>query len=275
MTKKGVNMAVPLIPFIVMIGGVAVKYATKKLAQQAAKNIGGRYVSKPSKELIDKAVSPRSALKNNPTLADKIKANIGIPPKQSKSMPLVGRTSDKAGVDVGKLAQLAKKRRVQIGTGVPLVALTGKVAYEIGKEAKESSKKGDAQADTVKDKEKKKKPIPKLTKDDMPKPRPKKKMYMKERSGKDSKVEFEAVKGSVGLNATKKDLKPVPVGKKGKGLSMLDKSVRNNMGFMYGGGMPMPSKKPRMSNTDYRKASKGMLLIAINMKKKKGKGKKA
>ena len=124
------------------------------------------------------------------------------------------------------------------------------------------------------------KPTPKLTKDDMPKPRPKdlgkKKMFMKERSGKDSKVEFEALKGSIGLNASKKDLKPIPAGKKGKGLSMLDKSVRNNMGFMYGGGMPMPSKKPRMSNTDYRKASKGMLIISIDMKKKKkGKGKKA
>jgi len=74
----------------------------------------------------------------------------------------------------------------------------------------------------------------------------------------------------------KKDLKPIPAGKKGKGLSMLSTSVRNNMGFMYGGGMPMPSKKPRMSNTDYRKASKGMLIISIDMKKKKkGKGKKA
>ena len=48
------------------------------------------------------------------------------------------------------------------------------------------------------------------------------------------------------------------------------------MKMMYGGGMPMPSKKPRMSNTDYRKASKGMLIISIDMKKKKkGKGKKA
>ena len=123
------------------------------------------------------------------------------------------------------------------------------------------------------------KPTPKLTKDDMPKPRPKdlgkKKMFMKERSGKDSKVEFEALKGSIGLNASKKNLKPIPAGKKGKGLSMLDTSVRNQMGFMYGGGMPMPSKKPRMSNTDYRKASKGMLIISIDMKKKKGKGKKA
>ena len=46
------------------------------------------------------------------------------------------------------------------------------------------------------------------------------------------------------------------------------------MGFMYGGGMPMPSKKPRMSTTDYRKASKGMLIISIDMKKKKPKTKK-
>ncbi len=104
-----------------------------------------------------------------------------------------------------------------------------------------------------------------------------KKLFMKEKNtGKDSKVEFKATTGSTGLLASKKDLKPIPAGKKGKGLSMLDKSVRNNMGFMYGGGMPMPSKKPRMSNTDYRKASKGMLIISIDMKKKKkGKGKKA
>ena len=69
-------------------------------------------------------------------------------------------------------------------------------------------------------------------------------------------------------------LKPVPTGNKGKGLSKLPTPVRNKMGFMYGGGMPMPSKKPRMSNTDYRKAAKGMLIISINVaKKKKGKGK--
>lgn len=72
-----------------------------------------------------------------------------------------------------------------------------------------------------------------------------------------------------------KNLKAVPTGNKGKGLAKLPTLVRNKMGFMYGGGMPMPSKKPRMSNTDYRKASKGMLIISIDMKKKKGKGKKA
>lgn len=70
-------------------------------------------------------------------------------------------------------------------------------------------------------------------------------------------------------------LKAVPTGSKGAGLSKLPTPVRNKMGFMYGGGMPMPSKKPRVSTTDYRKAAKGMLVISINMmKKKKGKGKK-
>ena len=104
-----------------------------------------------------------------------------------------------------------------------------------------------------------------------PTPRPKAKQFMKERSGKDSKVEFEATKGNVGMLASKKNLKPVPSGTKGKGLSMLPTKVRNNMGFMYGGGM---AKKPRMSNMDYRKANKGLLVISIDMMKKKKKGKK-
>ena len=92
----------------------------------------------------------------------------------------------------------------------------------------------------------------------------------KNKGGSISKV----VKGNTGMLASKKDLKPIPAGNKGKGLSMLGKSVRNNMGFMYGGGMPMPSKKPRMSTTDYRKAANGMLIISIDMKKKKPKIKK-
>ena len=33
------------------------------------------------------------------------------------------------------------------------------------------------------------------------------------------------------------NLKPIPPGKKGKGLSMLPQSARNNMGFMKKGGM--------------------------------------
>jgi len=39
------------------------------------------------------------------------------------------------------------------------------------------------------------------------------------------------------VTGTTNNLKPVPSGKKGKGLSMLPKSARNNMGFMKKGGM--------------------------------------
>ena len=53
------------------------------------------------------------------------------------------------------------------------------------------------------------------------------------------------------------------------GLKKLPTPVRNKMGYMYGGGM---MKKPRMSSMDYRKG--GLLLIAIDMMKKKKKGKK-
>tara|TARA_R100000329_G_C7577151_1_gene204429 strand:+ start:43 stop:777 length:735 start_codon:yes stop_codon:yes gene_type:complete len=84
--------------------------------------------------------------------------------------------------------------------------------------------------------------------------------YMNERLGKTKKLS----QGGA--------LKPVPTGSQGKGLSKLPTPVRNKMGFMYGGGMP--SKKPRVSNTDYRKASKGLLVISIDMMKKKGKGSK-
>jgi len=53
------------------------------------------------------------------------------------------------------------------------------------------------------------------------------------------------------------------------GLKKLPTPVRNKMGYMYGGGM---MKKPRMSSMDYRKG--GLLLIAIDMMKKKNKKEK-
>ena len=52
------------------------------------------------------------------------------------------------------------------------------------------------------------------------------------------------------------------------GLKKLPTSVRNKMGYMYGGGM---TKKPKMGNMDYRKG--GMVMIVLDMMKKK-KGKK-
>jgi len=53
-----------------------------------------------------------------------------------------------------------------------------------------------------------------------------------------------------------------------KGLKKLPTAVRNKMGYMYGGGM---AKKPKMGSMDYRKG--GLLLIAVDMMKKKKRGK--
>ena len=177
-------------PIIVVIGGTVIKYASKKLAEAAAKNIGGKVISKPTKAMIDKAVSPRSALKNNPTLVDKIKAQFGISPKQSKSMPLVGRSDRSAGIDAGKLTQLASRRRAQFKTGIPIALITGKAAYEIGKEAsKDKTKKKVEQP-------KKKPNIPPKAPPSRPKKAEDKKkkttqLYMKEKNtGKDSNVKF-------------------------------------------------------------------------------------
>ena len=214
-------------------------------------------------------------------LQEKALKKLGL---STKGLP--GRTSDKAGITVGKDRRKIEKKIDKlkggaVGAGGVFAAYTAsdfindllgiKKVGDATLTKADKRRLGEAQADTpkkTKSKVKKKKPsIP----TEKPTPRPKAKQFMKERSGKDSKVEFEATKGNVGMLASKKNLKPVPSGTKGKGLSMLPTKVRNNMGFMYGGGM---AKKPRMSNMDYRKANKGLLVISIDMMKKKKKGKK-
>ena len=98
-----------MVKYIDMLGGVAVKYATKKSAETAAKNMGGKLLSKPTQKILDKAVSPKS-LKNNPTLMEKVKSQIGIAPKQTRTMPRPGKIDQKKGIAVGKLAQPIQKR---------------------------------------------------------------------------------------------------------------------------------------------------------------------
>ena len=103
----------------------------------------------------------------------------------------------------------------------------------------------------------------------MPTTRPKpktKKQFMKERSGKDSEVEFKVLKKSEGGLGLKKipDTNP--------GLKALKKKapdVVKKMGYMKMGGM---MKKKKTGNTDYRKGGAVGMMITIsdNMKKKKG-----
>ena len=60
-------------------------------------------------------------------------------------------------------------------------------------------------------------------------------------------------------------LKSIPSGDKGKGLSMLPTSVRNNMGFMKKGGF----MKKAFGSTDFKMNKGGLLMITIDHIKKK------
>jgi hypothetical protein len=117
--------------FVRLIGGQLVKYATttagKKAADAAVKNMGGKIIKKVSDKVAKTAISP-SKLKNTPTLKEKVKAQIGIAPKQTKTMPRPGKIDQKKGIAVGKLSQTAYKRQKQ---GKALLA--GTALYEAGR----------------------------------------------------------------------------------------------------------------------------------------------
>ena len=221
--------------------------------------------------------------------------------RQPISNTLLGKVAEIVGIKEGlnpnqkkiKLATMSQKvvKQALKRAGIIGFAASEALDFIMSQKPKKTGSKGQMGRVDKKDTPPAPKMRPKdLKKDTPPKTPPKKPQQFNLKTGGkgDAQTRLDEIKkeklaakqkaltGNTGLLASKKNLKPIPAGKKGKGLSMLDKSVRNNMGFMYGGGMPMPSKKPRMSNTDYRKASKGMLIISIDMKKKKkGKGKKA
>ena len=61
-------------------------------------------------------------------------------------------------------------------------------------------------------------------------------------------------------------MKPVPAGKKGKGLRKLPKEVRNKMGFMKKGGRVKKMKKKKQGYKDRKDES-----IAMRIRKKRTK----
>ena len=123
---------------------------------------------------------------------------------------------------------------------------------------------GKAQAETKTKGVKKpeKKTPPKIADKDLPKPRPKK-QFMKEKSGKDSKVEFKAMSQGGAL-------KKIPDTNPGlKALKSKAPNVVKKMGYMKKGGM---MKKKKTGSTDYRKGGAvGMMITISDNMKKKGK----
>jgi hypothetical protein len=111
--------------------GQLVKYGSKKAAESAVKNIGGKVIKKTTEKTYKKALSP-TQLKNNPTFKDKMRTFFGMSAKQSKSMPRPGRINKKSGVAVGKQNKKALENRGIIKgtagtvlTGTALDMLTG------------------------------------------------------------------------------------------------------------------------------------------------------
>lgn len=123
---------------------------------------------------------------------------------------------------------------------------------------------GKAQAETKTKGVKKpeKKTPPKIADKDLPKPKPKK-QFMKEKSGKDSKVEFKAMSQGGAL-------KKIPNTNPGlKALKSKAPDVVKKMGYMKKGGM---MKKKKTGSTDYRKGGAvGMMITISDNMKKKGK----
>ena len=125
-------MALPfLIPagitLVRLVTGQLVKYGSKKAAESAVKNIGGKVIKKTTEKTFKKAINP-TKLKNTPTLKERAKAQIGIAPKQTKTMPRPGKIDQKKGIAVGKLSQTAYKRQKQAKA-----LLAGTAVYEAGR----------------------------------------------------------------------------------------------------------------------------------------------
>ena len=116
------------ITLVRLVTGQLVKYGSKKAAQSAVKNIGGKVIKKTTEKTYKKAISP-TQLKNNPTFKEKIKSMVGMQTKQSKTIPRPGRINKKSGVAVGKLNRAALENRgILKGT-----ALTMAGSYAIDK----------------------------------------------------------------------------------------------------------------------------------------------
>ena len=120
------------LPFLIPAGitlvrlatGQLVKYGSKKAADSAVKNIGGKIIKKTTEKTYKNALTP-TQLKNNPTFKDKMRTFFGMSAKQSKSMPRPGRINKKAGVAVGKQNKKALENRGIIkGTAGTVLAST-------------------------------------------------------------------------------------------------------------------------------------------------------
>jgi len=229
------------------------------------------------------AISYTSVMRaiNNLTkpMQEKVLKKLGL---STKGLP--GRTSKKEGITVGKdRVKIEKKIDKLIGGGIGAggtvaaysasdfindllgIKKAGKGSQFSKEELARLRQKKAAASETKATK----KPTPKLTKDDMPKPKPKdlgkKKMFMKEgKTGKDSKVEFGTGKAKTKLStggAT--GLKKIRADQPGlKALKKKAPQVVRNMGYLRKGSL-VTKKKTKGGS----KGGKGILVVSIGVGK--------
>ena len=211
-------------------------------------------------------------------MREKVLKKLGL---STKGLP--GRTSKKAGITVGKDRLKIEKKidRYKGRLETAGVGAAGIAAYSASDFIRDIlGIKGAGKGSTFTQQEKlkmkqaqagtklnpfnkptvKKKTTSKITDKDLPKPRPKKKMYMKEKTGKDTKVEFGTGKAKTKLSTGGALKKPTPAQ---KGLQKLPTAVRNKMGYMKKGGSVTKKKSI--------KANKGVLVLSIGVGKMKKK----
>ena len=273
---------------LVQVGRAILRVRPEKLAATLRRFKGAKEIKKPTDAQVDKSQTITKDLGNFNKADRKIVAKADrARPNLFETLFGTGRSS---GQKIMKEVPTGESRRATKKLVVGTTVGTGG-GFALGKDSEKD--KGDTTksktktyAEMVKeDKEKGKSKVLSRRAPDAPPPKPKKlkdkkeekkfnlktggKGTAKERLDEIKKEKLAAkqkklVKGSRGAATGLK----MPTADQ-VGLKKLPEPVRNKMGYMYGGGM---AKKPRMSSMDYRKG--GLLVISIDMMKKKKKGKK-
>ena len=273
---------------LVQVGRAILRVRPEKLAATLRRFKGAKEIKKPTDAQVDKSQTITKDLGNFNKADRKIVAKADrARPNLFETLFGTGRSS---GQKIMKEVPTGESRRATKKLVVGTTVGTGG-GFALGKDSEKD--KGDTTksktktyAEMVKeDKEKGKSKVLSRRAPDAPPPKPKKLKDKKEEkkfnlktggkgTAKERLDEIKKEKLAAKQKKLVKGSKGVATGLKMPtadqvGLKKLPTPVRNKMGYMYGGGM---AKKPRMSSMDYRKG--GLLVISIDMMKKKKKGKK-
>ena len=247
-------------PFIIQVGKVLIQTTAKQLPKFLTRFKGAKQIKNPTSAQVDKARKITGNLENF-SKADKriLKKADTARPTIIQSLTGTGRTGAQETIKKGLRGTGESRRSFAKGAGaatgvIATVGAGGKLIYDAATKGGSTTAKSDVKS------KKKKSSIP----TEKPTPRPKKKMFMKERSGKDSDVEFGTGKAKTKLStggAT--GLKKISDDQPGlKALKKKAPQVVRNMGYLRKGSL-VTKKKTKGGS----KGGKGILVVSIGVGK--------